>query len=305
MSMNDRAGNAIGESAVSTNMANRSNFQRAVKRLLSNRYNIIGSAILLFFIILALFPSLIAPYPPNEINLELTLHPPGGSHLLGTDKLGRDILSRIIHGASASLTVGLGAVCFSFLCGTTLGLIAGYSGGRLGDTIMRIMDALWSLPAIILALAIATVLGPGVRNIILSVGITFTPAFSRIVYAEVLVIKEQVYVRAAKSLGASNFRIVFFEIFPNTAASLVVYGSLMAGQAIIAEAGLSFLGIGVVAPQAAWGSMLRAGYAFFRIAPWVSIFPGLAIFLLVLAFNFLGDGLRDALDVKLVETKVG
>jgi peptide/nickel transport system permease protein len=175
----------------------------------------------------------------------------------------------------------------------------------LGDVIMRIMDALWSLPAIILALAIATVLGPGIRNIILSVGITFTPAFSRIVYAEVLVIKEQVYVRASRSLGASGFRIVFFEIFPNCAASLIVYGSLMAGQAIIAEAGLSFLGIGVIPPQAAWGSMLRAGYAYFRIAPWVSIFPGLAIFLLVLAFNFLGDGLRDALDVKLVENKVG
>lgn len=302
MSRNYGTGNAGGVTDVSA--GGRSNFQRAVERLLSNRYNVIGSVILLVFIILALFPSLIAPYPPNEINLELSLHAPGGSHLLGTDKLGRDILSRIIHGSSASLTVGLGAVCFSFVCGTTLGLVAGYSGGILGDTIMRIMDALWSLPAIILALAIATVLGPGIRNIILSVGITFTPAFSRIVYAEVLVIKEQVYVRAARSLGASNFRIVFFEILPNCSASLVVYGSLMAGQAIIAEAGLSFLGIGVVAPQAAWGSMLRAGYAFFRVAPWVSIFPGLAIFLLVLAFNFLGDGLRDALDVKLVENKV-
>jgi peptide/nickel transport system permease protein len=302
MSTNYSTGNAGGVPTVSA--GGRSNLRRAAERLLANRYNVIGSVILLVFIMLALFPSLIAPYPPNEINLEHSLRAPGGSHLLGTDKLGRDILSRIIHGSSASLTVGLGAVCFAFVCGTTLGLVAGYSGGILGDTIMRIMDALWSLPAIILALAIATVLGPGIRNIILSVGITFTPAFSRIVYAEVLVIKEQVYVRAARSLGASNFRIVFFEILPNCSASLVVYGSLMAGQAIIAEAGLSFLGIGVVAPQAAWGSMLRAGYALFRVAPWVSIFPGLAIFLLVLAFNFLGDGLRDALDVKLVENKV-
>jgi peptide/nickel transport system permease protein len=291
--------------AAASGTSGRSNFRRAVRRLLSNRYNIAGGLILLFFILLALLPSKIAPYPPNEINLQQSLQPPGASHWLGTDKLGRDLLSRIVHGSSASLLVGLGAVCFSFSCGTVLGLLAGYAGGRLGDAIMRVMDALWSLPAIILALGIATVLGPGIRNIILSVGITFTPAFSRIVYAEVLVIKEQVYVRAARSLGASDLRIVFLEILPNCSASLIVYASLMAGQAIIAEAGLSFLGIGVVPPQAAWGSMLRAGYAYFRVAPWVSIFPGLAIFLIVLAFNFLGDGLRDALDVKLVETKVG
>jgi peptide/nickel transport system permease protein len=283
----------------------RSNFRQGIKRLVRNRYNLIGGIILLFFILLALFASYIAPYPPNEIDLTVSLKPPSPSHLLGTDKLGRDLLSRIIHGSVASLLVGFGAVCFSLVCGTILGLTAGYLGGIIGDVIMRIMDALWSLPSIILALAIATVLGAGIRNIILAVGVTFTPAFARIVFSEVIVIKEELYIRAAKSLGESNFRIIFSQILPNCSASLIVYGSLMAGQAIIAEAGLSFLGMGVVQPQAAWGSMLRNGYAFFRVAPWVSIFPGLAIFLLVLAFNFVGDGLRDALDVKLVENKVG
>jgi peptide/nickel transport system permease protein len=279
----------------------RSNLKYALKRFTGSRYNVIGGAILLFFVVLSIFASQIAPYPPNQVDLKYSLKPPSREHLLGTDKLGRDLLSRIIHGSSVSLMVGLGAVCMSLFLGTTLGLIAGYGGGRIGVVIMRFMDALWSLPSIILALAIAAVLGAGIRNIILAVGITFTPAFCRIVYAEVLVIKEELYVRAARSLGASKIRMLFSQILPNCLASLIVYGSLMAGQAIIAEASLSFLGVGVVQPQSAWGSMLRAGYAYFRVAPWVSIFPGLAIFLLVLAFNFLGDGLRDAFDVKFVE----
>jgi ABC-type dipeptide/oligopeptide/nickel transport system permease subunit len=166
------------------------------------------------------------------------------------------------------------------------------------------MDALWSLPSLILALAIATVLGPGMKNIILSIGITYTPAFARIVYAEVISIKEELYVRAAKSIGVSHPGIIFSEILPNCVMSVIVYASMMAGEAVIAEASLSFLGIGVNPPRAAWGSMLRSDYKYFAVAPWASIFPGFAIFLLVLAFNLLGDGLRDALDVKLVDKDV-
>jgi peptide/nickel transport system permease protein len=279
----------------------RSNLQYALRRLTSNRYNLVGGFILLIFVLCALFAPLIAPYEPTEIDLKSVLKAPGGVHLLGTDKLGRDILSRILHGSSVSLIVGVGAVSFSFMVGCTLGMIAGFVKGAAGNSIMRFMDALWSFPSLILALTIATVMGPGIKNIIIAVGITFTPGFARIMYAQVLVVQEEVYVRAARALGASNFRLLLAHVFPNCLAPLIVYSSLMAAQAIIAEAGLSFLGIGVIPPRAAWGSMLREGYPYLRMAPWVAIFPGAAIFLLVLAFNFLGDGLRDALDVKLTQ----
>ncbi len=279
----------------------RSNLRYALSRLLRNKFNVIGGLILVMFLFLALFSQVIVPYEPNKINLTMSLKPPNLQHPFGTDKLGRDILSRIIAGSSISLQVGFGAVCFSFIVGTVLGLVAGYVGGRPGGVIMRTMDALWSLPSLILALAIATILGPGVKNIILSVGLTFIPAFARIVYAEVISIKEELYIRAAKAAGVSPLGIIFAEILPNCMMSIIVYASMMAGEAVIAEASLSFLGIGVNPPRSAWGSMLRSGYEYFSIAPWASLFPGLAIFLLVLAFNFLGDGLRDALDVKMID----
>ncbi len=282
-----------------------SNVSKGIRRLFRNKYNIAGGLILLFFLFLAVFAPVIAPYPPNQVKPGASLQAPSMEHLFGTDRLGRDIFSRVIHGSTISLQVSIGTVGFALFFGSTLGLIAGYAGGSLGDTIMRFMDALWSLPSIILALAIGTILGPGTRNVILAVGITFTPAFSRIIYSEVLSIKEELYIRAAKSLGASHIRIMFSDILPNCMASLIVYTTLMAGQAVIIEASLSFLGVGVVQPQAAWGSILRSGYSYVRVAPWHSIFPGLAIFLIVLGFNFLGDGLRDAMDVKLGENKVG
>jgi peptide/nickel transport system permease protein len=279
----------------------RSNFQYALRRLTTNRYNLVGGVILLVFVLCALLAPVIAPYEPNQIDLKAILKPPSAAHPLGTDKLGRDMLSRIIHGTSVSLIVGVGAVAFSFAVGCTLGLIAGFIKGPIGNAIMRFMDALWSFPSLILALSIATVIGPGIKNIIIAVGITFTPGFARIMYAQVLVTREEVYVKAARALGASDLRLVLGHVFPNCLAPLIVYSSLMAAQAIIAEAGLSFLGIGVIPPRAAWGSMLREGYPYLRMAPWTSIFPGAMIFLLVLALNFLGDGLRDALDVKMTQ----
>lgn len=281
--------------------SHRSNLQYALRRLTRNRYNLAGGLIILVFLLCSLLAPVISPYDPNKIDLRASLQPPGAAHPLGTDKLGRDLLSRMIHGTAVSMTVGLGAVGFSLLVGCALGMAAGYLKGWIGTTIMRFMDALWALPSLILALSIATVLGPGVKNIVIAVGVTFTPGFARIMYAQVLVTQEEVYIRAARALGARHLRLLMAHIFPNCLAPIVVYSSLMAAQAIIAEAGLSFLGIGVIPPQAAWGSMLREGYPFLRVAPWVSIFPGTAVFLLVLAFNFLGDGLRDALDVKMTQ----
>jgi peptide/nickel transport system permease protein len=279
----------------------RSNFQYGLGRLMSNRYNVIGGVILLLFVLCALLAPLMAPYDPNRIDLKSVLNAPSAAHLLGTDKLGRDIFSRILHGTSVSLIVGVGAVGFSFAVGCTLGMIAGFIKGAIGSSIMRFMDALWSFPSLILALSIATVIGPGIKNIIIAVGITFTPGFARIMYAQVLVTQEEVYVKAARALGASDLRLLLAHVFPNCLPPLIVYSSLMAAQAIIAEAGLSFLGIGVIPPRAAWGSMLREGYPYLRMAPWASVFPGAMIFLLVLALNFLGDGLRDALDVKMTQ----
>jgi len=279
----------------------RSNLQYALRRLTANRYNLVGGLILLVFVLCVFLAPVIAPYDPNKIDLKSILKVPSAAHLLGTDKLGRDMFSRILHGTSVSLIVGVGAVGFSFVLGCTLGMIAGFIKGAVGNSIMRLMDALWSFPSLILALSIATVIGPGIKNIIIAVGITFTPGFARIMYGQVLVTQEEVYIRAARALGASDLRLLLAHIFPNCLPPLIVYSSLMAAQAIIAEAGLSFLGIGVIPPRAAWGSMLREGYPYLRMAPWAAVFPGAVIFLLVLALNFLGDGLRDALDVKMTQ----
>jgi len=291
----------FGPNRKNIDIGHRSNLRYALRRLAGNRYNLAGAAIILVFLLTSLLAPLISPYDPNKIDLGAYLQGPSREHPMGTDRLGRDLLSRIIHGGSVSMIVGLGAVGFSLLLGSVLGMAAGYLGGWVSTAIMRFMDALWALPSLILALSIATVLGPGVKNIVIAVGITFTPGFARIMYAQVLVTREEVFVKAARALGARHLRLLLAHIFPSCLAPIVVYSSLMAAQAVIAEAGLSFLGIGVIPPQAAWGSMLREGYPFLRMAPWVSIFPGLAVFLLVLAFNFLGDGLRDALDVKMTQ----
>jgi peptide/nickel transport system permease protein len=291
----------IGKKKFDIDHRHRSNLAYAARRLLRNKFNVIGGLIVLVFIFCALLAPVLSSYPPNKIDLKASLKPPGVEHPLGTDKLGRDMLSRIIHGSSVSLVVGLGAVGLAFIIGCPLGLIAGFVKGKLGAAIMRFMDALWSLPSLILALSIAAVLGAGLKNIIIAVGITFTPAFARLMYGQVLVVREEVYVRAVRALGASNFRLLVSHIFPNCLPPLIVYSSLLAAQAIIAEASLSFLGIGVVPPRAAWGSMLREGYPYLRTSPWLAIFPGVAVFLLVLGLNFLGDGLRDALDVKMTQ----
>ena len=277
----------------------RSNRRRALRRFMRSPYNMLGGALILMFLLAAALADFIAPVPPNKIALAHTFEAPSSAYWLGTDHLGRDILSRIVHGARVSVAVSFGAVGLALIFGVPLGMIAGYTQSKLRDVIMRVMDALWSFPSIILALTIAAVLGPSIRNVILALGITFTPAFARVMFAQVLTLREEVFVDAARASGASSGYILVAHIFPNTIAPLTVYGSIMAAEAIIAEAGLSFLGAGVTPPQAAWGSMLRLGFPYVQHSPWIAIFPGFAIFLIVLAFNFLGDGIRDAMDVRL------
>ncbi|MFA5670391.1 MAG: ABC transporter permease [Balneolaceae bacterium] len=274
---------------------------RSLKRFLRNKFNLIGGIIILLFLLISIFAPVISPHPPNQVNLKMSLQPPSKTNFFGTDSLGRDVFSRIIHGCSASLIVGLGSVGFSLVVGSFLGVIAGYFKGSIGIVIMRFMDALWSFPSIILALGIAASIGPGIKNIIIAIGITFIPGFARVIYSQVLIVREEVYIKAIKSLGTKTSRLIFWHVLPNSITPVIVYSSLMAAQAVIAEAGLSFLGIGVIPPRAAWGNMLRDGYIYLGVAPWVSLFPGAAIFLLVLAFNFVGDGLRDVLDVRMTQ----
>ncbi len=276
---------------------------RALRRFVRNPYNIAGAILISAFFLAALLADFISPYPPNQISLANTFDPPNAEFWFGTDHLGRDILSRIIHGSRVACAVSFGAVGLAMLFGVTLGMIAGYTDSWIRDAIMRVMDALWAFPSIILALTIAAVLGPSLGNIILAVGITYTPAFARVMFAQVISLREETFVEAARAAGARDRQILADHIFPNTVAALTVYGSIMAAEAIIAEAGLSFLGAGVTPPQAAWGSMLRLGYPYLQQAPWIAIFPGCAIFFLVLAFNLLGDGIRDAMDVRLADSQ--
>jgi peptide/nickel transport system permease protein len=240
----------------------------------------------------------LAPYSPTEMNVDL-LTGPSARHPLGTDDLGRDILSRIVHGASVSVLVGVISMGTAAVLGVPLGLIAGYRGGLADTVIMRVLDALMAFPAILLAIAIMAVLGPSLPNAMLAIGIIYIPPFARIVRASVLSLREQEFVDAARGLGAGNPRIVARHVLPNCLSPVIVQGSLGMGYAILVEAALSFLGLGVQPPQASWGSMLAEGRGFLDRAPWFATFPGLAIFVTVLGLNFVGDRLREALDPRL------
>jgi peptide/nickel transport system permease protein len=240
----------------------------------------------------------LAPYSPTEMNVDL-LTAPSARHLLGTDDLGRDILSRIVHGASVSVLVGVISMGTAAALGVPLGLIAGYRGGLADTVIMRVLDGLMAFPAILLAIAIMAVLGPSLQNAMLAIGVIYIPPFARIVRASVLSLREQEFVDAARGLGAGSPRIVARHVLPNCLSPVIVQGSLGMGYAILVEAALSFLGLGVQPPQASWGSMLAEGRGFLDQAPWFATFPGLAIFVTVLGLNFVGDRLREALDPRL------
>lgn len=272
--------------------------RETLETLLANRLAVAGVVVLVVLFVVALLGPRIAPYEINQINISSRLQGPSRAHWFGTDELGRDILSRVIVAARVSLQVGFIAVGFALLVGVPAGLVSGYYRGWIDSVLMRIMDVLFSFPAILLAIAILAVLGPGIGNAMIAIGLVYTPIFARITRGSVLVVSEEVYVRAARSLGARDGRIIFRHILPNVAAPIIVQTTLSLAFAILSEAALSFLGLGVQPPNPAWGRMLSEGRNFFEQAPWMGIFPGLAILLTVMAFNFVGDGLRDALDPK-------
>lgn len=274
----------------------RSRLRATVETVLQNRLAVIGLGVLAVLVIVAIFAPLIAPYDINDVNISDRFSPPSGDYLFGTDELGRDIFSRVVIAARVSLRVGFIAVGIALAVGVPIGLVSGYYGGWVDSFLMRVMDVLFSFPAILLAIAILAVLGPGVGNAMVAIGIVYTPIFARITRGSVLSVKNQVFVTAARSLGAKDGRILRTHILPNVVAPIIVQTSLSLAFAILSEAALSFLGLGVQPPDPAWGRMLADGRSFFQDAPWMAIFPGLAILLTVMSFNFVGDGLRDALD---------
>jgi peptide/nickel transport system permease protein len=267
--------------------------------LFTNRLAAAGVVILGLLVVVALVAPWVIPFGANEQVPGARLQPPSAAHWFGTDNLGRDVFSRVLLGSRVSLQVGFIAVGISTLAGTTIGLLAGYVGGVVDSILMRLMDVVFSFPVILLAIAIVAVLQPSLFNVQLAVAVVFTPIFARIVRGSVLSVREEVYVRAARSLGASDVRIVVRHVLPNVAAPLIVQVSLSLAFAILTEAALSYLGIGIQPPRPAWGADLQAAQGFLRSgAWWMAVFPGLAILSTVMAFNLLGDGLRDALDPK-------
>ena len=273
-----------------------SQLRSLVAALLANRLALLGLIVLGLLVVAALFGERLAPYNPNVVSVPDRLQGPSLQHLFGTDELGRDVFSRVMVGARVSLQVGFIAVGISLTAGVLLGLIAGFYGGWIDDAIMRLTDMLFAFPAILLAIAILAVLGPGIANAMIAIGIVYTPIFARITRGSVLSVREQVYVRAARSVGASDFRLLRLHVLPNVLAPIIVQTSISLAFAILSEAALSFLGLGVQPPDPSWGRMLAEGRGFIDLAWWMGFFPGLAIFVTVLSFNLAGDALRDALD---------
>ena len=259
----------------------------------------VGGAIVGVVVVAALLGPVLATYSPTQQDVRNILRPPVGAHWLGTDELGRDTLTRVLYGARVSLQVGILAVGISLLIGVSLGLLAGYLRGPTDALIMRLMDGLLALPTLVLALAITAMLGPSLTNAMLAIGVTGIPVFARLVRGQVLSIRELDYIQAARSLGARDGRVMVSHVLPNVLAPIVVQVSLAIPTAILAEAGLSFLGLGVQPPTPSWGGMLNTAKGYLQQDPWLAIAAGTAIFVTVLGFNFLGDAVRDALDPRL------
>jgi len=274
-------------------------FRRIIRVMFTRKLVVVGAVIIFLTIVMAIFAPWLAPYPPDATNLSESLQSPSSTHWLGTDSVGRDTLSRIIYGSRTSLAVGIVSIVIAASLGMTLGLIAGYFSGAINVIIMRFIDALMAFPMILLALVIAAILGGGLWNVMIAIGIGLTTIYARLMCGQVLTVKENDYILAARAYGASNMRIMLQHIFPNCLPPLIVLVTMQMGSAILAEAGLSFLGIGIRPPGAAWGEMVNSGYKFLLDKPVLSFAPGIAIMLVVFAFNMVGDGLRDALDPRL------
>jgi peptide/nickel transport system permease protein len=272
--------------------------RRAWRRLLRRRGAMLGGAIVLFFVVLALFAPSIAPYDPIATSWSAVRKAPSAQYLFGTDEIGRDVLSRVVWGARASLLAGLVSVCISMALGVPIGLLAAYVGGWTDSLISRFTDSMLAVPFLILAIALAAFLGPSLSNAMIAIGVSATPIFIRLTRAQVLAVKVEDFVEAARAVGNPHWRIALRHILPNVLPPLIVQATLAIAAAIIAEASLSFLGLGQQPPAPSWGSMLNTAKNYVDNSPWMAIWPGLSIFLLVLSFNLLGDGLRDALDPK-------
>lgn len=272
--------------------------RRAWRRLKRRRSAMFGLAVIALLIMLALCANFVSPYDPIQQNYSVVRKPPSYLHWFGTDELGRDLLARIIHGTRASLAAGIISVGIALLLGVPFGLIAGYCGGWIDALISRFTDAMLACPFLILAIALAAFLGPSLTNAMIAIGVTATPIFIRLTRGQVMAIHVETYIEAARAIGNPPWRIAIRHIMPNVLPQLLVQITLTIASAIIAEASLSFLGLGQQPPQPSWGSMLNSAQRFLTNAPWMAVWPGFAIFLSVLAFNLLGDGLRDALDPK-------
>ncbi len=274
-------------------------WKEAWRSFKKNKVALIGAGIVAFFILLAIFGPLIAPQGINEQQLSNRLKAPSADHFFGTDDFGRDIFSRVVHGARISLMVGFFSVIGSVIVGSVLGIVAGYYGRWIDTIISRFFDILLAFPSILLAIAIVSVLGPSLRNALIAIATINIPNFGRLIRSKVLSIKQEEYITAAKGIGMKDFRILFSHILPNSMTPVIVQGTLAIASAIIEAAALGFLGLGAQAPQPEWGKMLADARIYLINAPWTMIFPGLAIMLTVLGFNLMGDGLRDALDPKM------
>ena len=270
---------------------------QAWRRFRRSRSGIVGLTMVAFLVLTAILAPIIAPYDPaTDRNLRDRLKPPSWEHLMGTDELGRDILNRVWHGTGISLRVGLLAVATGVVVGSILGLVAGYAG-RWADTFIGwLTDILLAFPSVLLAIFIVAAMGPGIFNTIIAVGVVQIPVYTRLTRSMVLSLREQEWVTATRAIGAGQWRILFRHILPNGLTPIIVQATLSIGTAILDAAALGFLGLGAQPPAPEWGLMIARGFAYFAVAPWISLFPGLAIIFAVLAFNLLGDGLRDALD---------
>ena len=278
-------------------------FMDKMKRMASNNKLAVFSAILIvIFIFLAVLAPLITPYDLEEMDLMARLSPPSAQHLLGTDELGRDVLTRLLYGARVSLAVGIIPTVISMIIGVLLGMISGYVGGTVDSVLMRLADVVLSFPSLLLAMVIMYTLGDGISSIFIALAITNWASVARVIRSETLSLRETEYVEAARSMGVKGFTIIMRHILPNCIPSLIVLFTLNVPSAILSESSLSFLGIGVQLPDSSWGLMVNLGRTFLYNAPWLSIAPSIAIMLVVLAFNFLGDGLRDVLDPHLKDS---
>ena len=280
-------------------MKQRSMRRKILRAFFRNRTSIVGACISVVMLSIAILAPSISSYDPLKQNVYHRLTPPERSHLLGTDEYGRDVLSRIFTGARISFLVGVASVVLGMIIGTAMGMIGGYAGGKVETVLMRFLDILMSFPDEVFGVMVMIVLGPGMENVIIAITVLMIPRFARMGHAPTLAIKEADYIASAKSIGASHFRIIMRHIFPNIFGEILVMSTLWLGTAIRLEASLSFLGVGVPPPTPTLGNMVRLGVDFLAVAPWVSVFAGLAILISIFGFNLLGDGLRDISDPKL------